>query len=171
MHNLEAIVAVYRDWGIGKDGTQPLVIPEDRKRFREITEGAAIIVGRRTFEDFPGGKPLPNRTNIVLTSQDIEIEGAIVAHSIDELMEIIKDMPKVFVAGGALVYHELLHYCTKIHLTRIDAKPDTDKLFINLDNDFNWTLTYESPTYEYEGTKYNFCEYEVYDIRNDFRKI
>ena len=168
---MEAIVAVYRDWGIGKDGSQPIVIPEDRKRFKEITEGAAIVVGRKTFADFPDGKPLPNRTNIVMTTQDIKIEGAIVVHSVEELLETVKDMPKVFVVGGALVYYQLLHHCTKIHLTRIDAKPDSDKLFINLDNEFNWTLVSESPTYEYDGYKYNFCEYEVYDIRKQFRKV
>jgi dihydrofolate reductase len=171
MENLEAVVAVYRDWGIGKDGTQPLVIPEDRKRFRELTQGAAIVVGRRTLEDFPGGKPLPGRVNIVITTRDIEIEGAIVVHSIEELFETIKDMPKVYVAGGAMVYYQLLHHCVKVHLTRIDAKPDTDKLFPNLDNEFNWTLTYEGPDQVYEGTRFSFCEYEIYDVRKDFRKI
>lgn len=168
---MEAIAAVYRDWGIGKDGTQPLVIPEDRKRFRELTEGAAIIVGRKTLEDFPDGKPLPGRTNIVLTKQDIEIEGAIVVHNVDEVLETVKDMPRVFVVGGATVFYNLLHYCTKIHLTRIDAKPESDRLFINLDNEFNWTLTYESPTHEHNGIKYNFCEYEIYNIYNDIRKV
>ena len=59
---MDAIVAVYADWGIGAKGTQPLVIPADRRRFRELTMGAAVIVGRRTLEDFPGGKPLPGRS-------------------------------------------------------------------------------------------------------------
>ena len=58
---MDAIVAVYADWGIGAKGTQPLVIPADRRRFRELTMGAAVIVGRRTLDDFPGGRPLPGR--------------------------------------------------------------------------------------------------------------
>ena len=73
---MDAIVAVYADWGIGAKGTQPLVIPADRRRFRELTMGAAVIVGRRTLDDFPGGRPLPGRENLVLTRQNIVIEGA-----------------------------------------------------------------------------------------------
>ena len=63
---MQAIVAVYSDWGIGAKGTQPLVIPADRKRFRALTDGAAVIVGRKTMEDFPGGRPLKGRHNIVI---------------------------------------------------------------------------------------------------------
>ena len=73
---LEAIVAVYADWGIGLKGTQPVVLKADRKHFREITGGDAVLVGRRTMEDFPGGRPLKGRRNIVVTRQDLEIEGA-----------------------------------------------------------------------------------------------
>ena len=81
---MDAIVAVYADWGIGAKGTQPLVIPADRRRFRELTMGAAVIVGRRTLEDFPGGKPLPGRENFVLSRRNITIEGAQVVHDPDE---------------------------------------------------------------------------------------
>ena len=80
---MDAIVAVYADWGIGAKGTQPLVIPADRRRFRELTMGAAVIVGRRTLDDFPGGRPLPGRENFVLTRRNITIEGAQVVHSPD----------------------------------------------------------------------------------------
>ena len=78
---MDAIVAVYADWGIGAKGTQPLVIPADRRRFRALTMGAAVIVGRRTLDDFPGGRPLPGRENLVLTRQNITIEGAQVVHA------------------------------------------------------------------------------------------
>ena len=73
---LEAIVAVYSDWGIGANGTQPVVVKADRRHFREVTGGSAVIVGRRTLADFPGGRPLKGRENIVLTRQSIEIPGA-----------------------------------------------------------------------------------------------
>ena len=67
---MDAIVAVYSDWGIGAKGTQPLVIPADRKHFRDLTQGAAVIVGRKTLGDFPGGRPLKGRHNIVVTRQE-----------------------------------------------------------------------------------------------------
>lgn len=167
---MEAIVAVYDDWGIGASGTQQIVIPEDRKRFKELTEGAAIVVGRKTLEDFPDGKPLPNRTNIVLTRQDIEIEGAIVVHSVEELLETVKEMPKVFVVGGASVYQQLLPLCEKIHITRIFTRPKSDVFFNNLDEDFNWTVEeYSDPMY-HEGIKYRFMRYDLYDMTKIIRK-
>ena len=77
---MDAIVAVYSDWGIGAEGTQPIVIPEDRRHFAKLTRGAAVIVGRRTMEDFPGGKPLKDRENLVITRHADEIEGATIVH-------------------------------------------------------------------------------------------
>ena len=76
---MEAIVAVYSDWGIGSGGTQPVVLKADRAHFKELTDGAAVIVGRKTLGDFPGGRPLKGRHNIVVTRQDIEVAGAQVA--------------------------------------------------------------------------------------------
>ena len=66
---MELIVAVYEDWGIGRDGTQPIALSADRKFFRETTRGCMVIAGRRTVEDFPGKKPLPGRENVLLTRQ------------------------------------------------------------------------------------------------------
>ena len=87
---MDAIVAVYSDWGIGAQGTQPLVVPADRVRFRELTTGHAVIVGRKTLGDFPGGKPLPNRVNVVLTRGSIDMEGVTVCHSPEEAAELLK---------------------------------------------------------------------------------
>lgn len=168
---MEAIVAVYADWGIGAAGTQQVVIPEDRKRFQELTEGAAIVVGRKTLEDFPDGKPLKNRTNIVLTHQDIEIEGAIVVHSVEELFEVTKDMPRVIVVGGASVYKQLLRYCDKIYITRIYTTPKSDVFFPNLDEDFNWTCEEFGDAKFHDGIKYRFCQYDLYDIAKNMHKI
>ena len=95
---MEAIVAVFSDWGIGSEGTQQVVLKADRRHFRELTDGAAVLVGRRTLGDFPGGRPLKGRHNIVLTRQAVEIEGAEVpvgeldiTHYRDDLSEIAKD--------------------------------------------------------------------------------
>ncbi len=83
---MEAIVAVYSDWGIGSGGTQPVVLKADRVHFRELTMGAAVIVGRKTLEDFPGGRPLKGRHNIVVSRQAITIEGAELVHSTEEAL-------------------------------------------------------------------------------------
>ena len=73
---MDAIVAVYSDWGIGADGTQPVILKADRQHFVELTRGRTVIVGRRTLADFPGGRPLKGRRNIVLTRGDTVIDGA-----------------------------------------------------------------------------------------------
>ena len=81
---MEAIVAVYTDWGIGSDGTQPIVVPEDRRRFAEITRGATLIVGSKTLLDFPGSAPLKGRRNIIMTRHENEVDGAEIVHTPEE---------------------------------------------------------------------------------------
>ena len=78
---MELIVAVYDDWGIGRDGTQPVALAADRKFFRETTRGAMVIAGRKTIDDFPGKKPLPGRVNVVLTRSNADIPGFMVCHT------------------------------------------------------------------------------------------
>jgi len=158
---MKALVAVYEDWGIGRDGTQPLVIPADRKFFREITGNSPIIVGRRTLEDFPGGRPLKNRPNIVLTRQNIEIEGATVVHSVEEALEAVKDWgDDVFVVGGESVFNAMLPYCKRAYVTKIAANPGSDVFFPNLDQDPEWKCTDPGQELDYEGIKYRFCIYD-----------
>ena len=101
---MELIVAVYDDWGIGKDGTQPIALSTDRKFFREMTRGAMVIVGRRTIADFPGQKPLPGRVNVALTRSDMEIPGFTVCHSPAEAAEFAKTAEKAMVIGGCSIY-------------------------------------------------------------------
>ena len=101
---MELIVAVYDDWGIGKDGTQPVALSADRKFFRETTRGCMVIAGRRTIEDFPGKKPLPGRVNVALTRQNLEIPGFTVCHSPAEAAEMAKHHDRAFVIGGGSVY-------------------------------------------------------------------
>ena len=85
---MELIVAVYDDWGIGCCGTQPVALSADRKFFREQTRGAMVIVGRKTLGDFPGGKPLPNRVNVVLTRGTVDMDGVVICHSPEEAVEL-----------------------------------------------------------------------------------
>lgn len=89
---MEAIVAVYSDWGIGSGGTQPVVLKADRAHFKELTDGAAVIVGGKRWAISPGGRPLKGRHNIVITRQDIEVAGAQVAHSTGEALTLRQNM-------------------------------------------------------------------------------
>lgn len=160
---MNVIVAVDENWGIGYKGTQPFVIPEDRKHFREITSGCTVIVGRKTLLDFPGGKPLPKRRNIVLTTDEkLIIDGAETAGSVDAVFSMVKDekSEKVFVIGGESVYKKFLPYCRYAYITKIYAQPDADRFFENLDELENWKIDDIGPLHEYDGVKYQFIRYE-----------
>ena len=157
---LEAIVAVYADWGIGLKGTQPVVLKADRKHFREITGSDAVIVGRRTMEDFPGGKPLKGRHNIVITRQAVEIEGARVVHDTGEALAAAAEEGRCLVIGGASVYEQFFPWMDRIHITKIDLTPASDRYFPDLDADPAWVCTEEGPWQEENGVRYCFCTYE-----------
>lgn len=135
---MNLIVAVYSDWGIGRDGTQPVALSADRKFFRETTRGAAVIVGRRTVEDFPGQKPLPGRENFLLTRGNKEYPGFISCHNPEEALEKTRDAQRVFVIGGGSVYRQMLPYCDMAYITKVGACPDSDTFFPNLDEDPQW---------------------------------
>lgn len=157
---MEAIVAVYADWGIGAHGTQPVVLKADRAHFRAVTEGAAVIVGRRTLEDFPGGRPLKNRANIVVTRQNISVEGAQVAHSVEEALRLAGEHPRCLVIGGASVYRDFFPYVDTVHITKIDLAPESDSFFPNLDALPDWVCAESEPWQEEDGIKYCFCTYK-----------
>ena len=157
---MEAVVAVYSDWGIGCGGTQPIVVSADRKHFREVTGTGAVIVGRKTLADFPGGKPLKNRVNIVVTRQNMEIENAIVAHSVEEAAEIASGYDKAYVIGGASVYKKMLPWCSKVHATVLDCAPKSDVFFPNLDESNDWACTDPGNWQEENGIRYRFATYE-----------
>ena len=160
---MNIIVAANSDWGIGLGGTQQIVLPEDRRHFREITGNGAVIAGRKTLEDFPGGKPLPNRKNIVFTRRgDFRVDGAIVVHSVAELFpEISNDDPdKVFVIGGGSIYNLLLPFCVFAYVTRIDAAPPADTFFPDLDAMPNWLLESKSEPQKSGEVSYSFELYK-----------
>lgn len=157
---MDAIVAVYADWGIGAKGTQPVVLHADRAHFREKTRGAAVIVGRRTMEDFPGGRPLKGRDNIVVTRQDITVEGAEVAHSTDEALSLAAKYERCYVIGGASVFRQFFPYLDRVEITKIDLAPHSDSYFPDLDADPDWVCAAESDWQEEDGVRYCFCTYE-----------
>lgn len=156
---MEAIVAVYSDWGIGSEGTQPVVLKADRAHFRRVTEGAAVIVGRRTLGDFPGGRPLKGRYNIVVTRQALQIEGAQVVHSTEEALAAASGHPRALVIGGASIYRQFFPYMDKVYITKIEAAPRSDSFFPNLDTAEDWRCTMQGDWQEEDGLRYCFCEY------------
>ena len=157
---MEAIVAVYSDWGIGSGGTQPVVLKADRAHFRELTDGAAVIVGRKTLGDFPGGRPLKGRHNIVVTRQDIEVPGAQVAHSTEEALTLAAEYERCLVIGGASVYRQFMPYLDTVHITKIDLAPQSDSYFENLDSSPDWERIDEERWQSEGDVRYCFVTYK-----------
>lgn len=157
---MKLIVAVYADWGIGKDGTQPVALSADRKFFRQTTRGATVIVGRRTTEDFPGQKPLPGRKNIALSRSQSEIPGFILCDSPENAVKMTENDENVFVIGGGSIYRQMLPYCDTAYITRLDIAPESDTFFPDLDADPGWTLAEEIQSGEEAGIGYRMCRYE-----------
>lgn len=155
---MEAIVAVFEDWGIGAEGTQPLVVAADRARFRTLTSGGTVIVGRKTLADFPNGKPLKNRRNIVLTHRSTPIEGVLVAHSAEEAVQLAGG-EEAFVIGGASVYRALLPYCKRVRVTKIFVNVQSDRYFPDLDEDDAWRVEQSGEVLTEDGVRYQFVDY------------
>ena len=157
---MELIVAVYDDWGIGADGTQPVALSADRKFFRETTRGAMVIVGRRTIEDFPGQKPLPGRVNVALTRSSAEIPGFTVCHSPEEAAALAAEAPRAMVIGGGSIYQQLLPLCDTAYVTKVHCTPVSDTFFPNLDASPQWKLEAVLQSGEEEGISYEMCLYK-----------
>lgn len=161
---MNLIVAVDENWAIGRSGDLLAHMKEDMRFFRTMTNGRVVLMGRKTLDSFPGGKPLKNRTNIVLTgNSEFVREGVVVVHSIEELLEEARKYPaaELFVVGGGRVYKELLPYCTKAYVTHIHKVfEDADTWFPNLSEDGAWKLTETGETFSQEGFTYTFTTYE-----------
>lgn len=156
---MELIVAVYDDWGIGRDGTQPIALSADRKFFRETTRGATVVAGRRTIEDFPGKKPLPGRVNLAMSRSEAEIPGFTVCHSPEEVLTQTKNAPRAFVIGGGSVYRQMLPYCDRAYVTKVHTTPESDTFFPNLDEDPDWVLSQTLQSGEENGIAYEMLLY------------
>ena len=157
---MELIVAVYDDWGIGKDGTQPVALSADRKFFRETTRGAAVIVGRRTVEDFPGQKPLPDRENIMLTRTKRAYPGFTTAASPEDAARLASSAERAMVIGGGSIYRQMLPMCDTAYVTKVHATVESDTFFPNLDEDENWVLAEVLQSGEENGITYEMCLYK-----------
>ena len=156
---MELIVAVYDDWGIGRDGTQPIALSADRKFFRETTRGAMVIVGRRTIQDFPGQKPLPGRVNVALSRSCQEIPGFAVCQTPEQALELARSAGRAMVIGGGSVYRQMLPYCDSAYVTKVHVCPPSDTFFPNLDQDPQWDLSETIQSGEENGIGYEMLLY------------
>ena len=159
---MNLIVNVDSNWAIGY--RKLLVsIPEDMKFFRSETTGKVVVLGRKTLDTFPGGQPLKNRTNIILTrNPNYQVKGAIICHSVEEVLEELKkyNSEDVYIIGGDSIYKEFLPYCDVAYVTRTDHVYDADAWFPNLEEDPAWVLTGESEEKTYFDLEFRFCRYE-----------
>ena len=159
---MEAIVNVTPDWGIGFENRLLVAIPEDLKRFRALTEGKTVILGRKTLQTFPGGKPLKNRKNLVLSADfSFSPAGAEVLHGEAELLALLRTLPsdELCVIGGESIYRLLLPYCGRVRLTRTFCDLPADRFFPDLDRLPGWAPVWTSELLESGGTKYQFIDY------------
>lgn len=144
------VVAYDRNRAIGKDGRMPWDIPGELKRYRELTTGNAVIMGRRTYESV--GRPLPDRLNIVITTTISEIPGCVVARSLEEAISLAGDMD-IYISGGANVYRDALDMVDVMYITEIDAEYEADTFFPEFDESlFTKTIGetfHEEETYTY----------------------
>lgn len=160
---MNLIAAVDKNWGIGKNNRLLVRIPEDMKSFQRLTTGKVVVVGRKTLETFPGGQPLKNRTNIVLTANpNVKVKGAVVVHSVEELLEELKkyDSRDVYIAGGESVYRQMADLCDTAYITKIDYEYLADAWFPNLEEQEGWELTADSEEQTYFDLEYYFLKYE-----------
>lgn len=160
---MRAIVAVDSRWGIGLQGGLLFHLPEDLRHFRRTTLGKTIVMGRKTLETLPGGKPLPGRHNIVLTrDRGYQAPGATVVHSLAALEEQLAtlDPQEVFLIGGDQLYHQLVDRCTGAVVTKVLARAPADTFFPNLDERPGWHVVGCEPPKEDNGLTYQICTYE-----------
>ena len=119
-----------------------------------------VIVGRKTLADFPGGRPLPNRVNVVMTRQDVEIPDVVMCHSPEQAAELANSAQRAMVIGGGSIYKQMLPYCDTAYITKVHVQPESDTFFPNLDTDPQWRLSQVLQKGEENGIAYEMCLYQ-----------
>ena len=153
-----AIAAVSQNWGIGKDNHLLFHISADMKRFRELTEGKTVLMGRKTLQSLPGGKGLPRRRNIVLTANPgFTAPDAEIAHT--PVQAVFTAGEEAAVIGGESVYRLFLPLCERVYITKVFANADADAFFPDLDADPHWQVEYESEIFEENGLRFRYDDY------------
>ena len=161
------IAAADRRWAIGKNNGLLYRVPEDMRHFRELTTGNTVIYGRKTLESFPGGKPLRDRLNIVISrSYEPDSDGLLAARNPEEALRIAEEADPyhhrtIFVCGGESIYRQLLPYCDKAVITRIEAETaDADAFLPDLDRETGWSrVSWTEQKSSVSGLSYRFVTY------------
>lgn len=156
---MKLIAAADEAWGIGCGNRLQVRIPADLKRFKALTTGHPVLLGRKTLETFPGGRPLPGRRNLILSSNpDYRAEGAEVYHSMQEVLAAAPE--DTFVIGGESVYRLMLPHCDTAYITRLGASLPADSWLPDLDADPDWIISGAEPPQEHEGLAYRYVTYQ-----------
>ena len=155
---MQAIVAVSQSWGIGKGGDLLFRLPSDLRRFKAMTTGHTVIMGRKTLDSLPGGKGLPHRRNLVLSRQsDFAPDRAEVIHSVEDILKTAED--DAFVIGGQQVYEQLLPYCARVYVTKVLSDPEADAFFPDLDKLPGWKVASAGEMLAENGLSFQYVEY------------
>jgi dihydrofolate reductase len=133
MTEITLIAAMTPERVLGRDGDMPWELPEDLQHFKKTTSDGAVVMGRKTFESFAHGRPLPNRLNVILSrSAEDNIEGAKVVHSLEEAIEYCREKgysEEIFIIGGGSVYKQAIEIGTKMILSEIHEEFEGDTYF------------------------------------------
>ncbi len=164
------IVAVDEKWGIGKNNDLLFSLKGDMAFFRTTTSGKTVIMGDRTLASLPGGKPLKNRTNIVMTlDKALEFpQGVTVCYSLQDLFDILNGMDNtddVFVMGGATIYNLLYPYCEYAYITKVQADGGAQVFIENLDEKPNWQVVETGETLTENHLTYTFYTYKNNNVK------
>ena len=158
---ITAIVHVDKEWGIGKGNDMMFSLPKDMKFFRETTMGNTVVMGGNTLRSFPNQKPLKNRVNIVLSRGQVR-DDCVIVRSYEELKNELKARKneEIFIIGGGEVYKELLPYCHRALVTKVEAVGGAEVFFPNLDEMENFVCVNEGEPIEDNGYTIRFTEYQ-----------
>lgn len=159
---LKQIVATDENWGIGRKNRLLFSIPEDMKFFKDTTSGKTVVMGYNTLLSLPGGLPLKNRLNIILSSKEnLLVKDAVVCRSLDQLGALLSWFchDEVFVIGGHSVYRQMLPYSAVAFVTKVAADGSADRFYPDMDSEAGWELRRQSKEKQHEGLRFRFCDY------------
>lgn len=158
MMSLSVIVALAKNRVIGLNNTLPWHLPEDLKRFKQLTMGHHIIMGRKTFESL--GRLLPGRQTVIVTrNPDYKVDGAIVVHSLEQAMSVSSADSEAFLIGGAELYQQSLPLAKRLYLTMIDAEFEGDAYFPEIELD-HWDLLEQQDLISQQGWAFHYLSYQ-----------
>ena len=157
MKNLSLIVAVAENQVIGINNTLPWHLPEDLKRFRALTTGHHIIMGRKTYESL--GRLLPGRTTVIVTrNKDYQLEGALIAHSLEAAIKMCESDTEAFIIGGAELYRDGLKHANKLYITEVEIEVNGDAFFPTIDL-HQWQQTSREAHTSAQGLLFSYVIY------------